>query len=128
MLSTPTLARPSESGFDLPADQPIDRPRLLPARQRLDAKLQQLAALAGISTAQLFKSCLERATDALRQPASAGQLIDAADLAQQLEASLPEHAGTALRTRAALCLVLLDPPGSDRLALSLGYVRQVLGD
>lgn len=98
-----------------------------PARQRLDAKLQQLAEHAGIAAPQLFKSCVERATDAHGQPASASQLIDAADLAQQLEASLPEHAGTALRTRAALCLVLLDPAGSDRLAQALAYARQVLG-
>jgi len=102
-------------------------PEPSPAPSPLLTKLQQLAELAGISPPQLLKACLERATDAQRQPASAGQLLDAATLARQLEVSLPDHAGTALRTRAAMCLLLLDPPGSDRLALSLGYVRQVLG-
>ena len=100
-----------------PCERPLDR---------LDAKLQQLAQLAQLPTPQLHKACLERAADALRQPASAGQLRDAADLAQRLEASLPDHAGTALRTRAALCIGLLDPPGAARLAHSLAYVRQVL--
>lgn len=107
-------------------------PTLLPgplffAAPRLDAHLQLLAKLAGIAMTQLHDARLERATDALRQSPTAGQLLDAAQLAQRLEQSLPDHAGTALRTRALLCIGLLDPPGADRLAASLCYARQVLG-
>lgn len=111
----------------LPPEPGPERAHQLAACGQADTKLQQLAELAGISPPQLLKACLERATDAQRQPATAGQLLDAATLAQQLEASLADHAGTALRTRAALCLLLLAPPGSDRLAVSLGSARQVLG-
>jgi hypothetical protein len=119
MLTAPALSVPHNS---LPERSP-----LLPARPRLETKLQHLAALAGLAIPQFYKACRERATDAQLQPASAGQLLDTANLAQRLEASLPDHAGTALRTRAALCIVLLDPPGSDRLGHTLAYVRQVLG-
>lgn len=102
-----------------PAPLPTDGPRS-------GEPLSQLALLAGLAAPQFFQSCAQRRSDALRQPAAAGQRIDAAHLAKLLEASLPDHAGTALRTRAALCILLLDPPGADRLALALNFARQIL--
>jgi hypothetical protein len=76
---------------------------------------------------QVNQASLERGQDAFRYPASNSQRNEAFELAAKMEASLPDHAGTALITRAELTILLLDPAGGDRLTEVLRRARLVLG-
>lgn len=104
-----------------------DRRAAQAAHDKLDHKLQQLGALLGLTAMQVNRASLERGGNAYRNPASNSQRVEAYELALRLEASLPDHAGTALHTRAQLVMFLLDPAGCDRLTEDLRLAREVLG-
>lgn len=96
------------------------------AHDRLHAKLQQLGLLVGLTSGQVNVGSRERGVQAHRNPASNAARHEAYELAARLEATLPDHAGTALAHRAQLVMVLLDPPGADRLAEHLSQARALL--
>lgn len=97
------------------------------AHDKLKAKLQQLGKMIALTPIQVTQASLERGGDAFRDPASNSQRAEAYELAARLEASLPDHAGTALHTRTELVMFLLDPAGCDRLTADLRLARYVLG-
>lgn len=96
------------------------------AHDKLEAKLQQFGKLIGLNPTQVTQASLERGGDAFRNPASNSQRVEAYELAAQLEASLPDHAGTSFFTRVQLVMFLLDPAGCDRLTEDLRLARFAL--
>lgn len=106
----------------------LDRRARQVAHDKLAAKLVGLGALAGLTPPQVNVASRERAVAAHREPATNGERLEAFELASQLEAALPELAGTALCTAAQLVMFLLDPAGQARLRSDLRQARALVAE
>ena len=96
------------------------------AHDKLAEKLVALGKLANLTSLQVNVASRERGSEAYTEPASNAQRWEALTLAGQLEAGLPDLAGSALHKAAQLVMFLLDPAGATRLAEDLCQARKLL--